>query len=42
MIMIEKRFEKPMPEEGQPARVCGTCITIKEEIGSDLYANIVR
>ena len=28
----EKRLAQPMSETGQPARVCGICATIKEEI----------
>ena len=28
----ERSLEKPMPEGEQPARVCGTCTTIKEQV----------
>ena len=30
--VVQKKSAQPMPEAGQPARVCGTCTTIKEEI----------
>ena len=29
---FEKRLAQTMSEAGQPARICGTCTTIKEEI----------